>query len=78
MDTLRKCRRKHLRPITNMPIGEIIIHIEGLKLNQLRALLRAMDSCTDTNCGWTECAVKEYFRCLVTKMINIREGKKRR
>ena len=77
MDALRRCRGRHLTPITKMTIGEIILHIEGLKFNQLRALLRAMDSCTEINCGWTEFGIMKYFRCLVTYLINTREERKR-
>lgn len=72
-------RNKHLRPLTEMTVPQIVNHIEGLKLQSLRALARTMDECTTTNCWWGEYRVAVLFRQTVREQMerSARHGMKR-
>lgn len=74
----KRRRKKHLRPLCDMPVWHIVGHIESLNLNQLRALKRAMDSCTTTNCWWGEYDIAGRFYSDVQKQINLKATKKRK
>ena len=77
-DNLKRARRKHLAPLTRMTVGEILLRIERLNLNQLRALKRAMDSCTTTNCGWVEYEVAGLFYSHMQEVTNRRLEKQKK
>lgn len=76
MDPLRKCRRKHLRPLCDMKPGDLILHIENLNLSQIRALIRAMKSCTTTNCGWVEYDIANRYMRDAELILILREKRR--
>lgn len=74
--TLRRARKKHLRPLAEMRFCDIENHIESLTLSQLRALDRAMESCTSTNCWWAEMRIAGFYRSRVVYRIHAKEQKR--
>ncbi len=72
----RAARKKYLRPLVEMPLYRAITHIEMLPLAKLKALNRAMESCTNTNCWWAEMEGTRHYLALVESWIAHRSRKK--
>ena len=72
----RRCRKKHLTPLSEMTPAQIVLHIEALNLTKLRLLLRAMNSCTTANCWWVEYDIAKRYGVDVSKAIRYKESKR--
>ena len=66
---LKRARKHHLTPLEGKTIAGIEHHIETLSLPRLRSLLRAMGSCTQTNCGWVSYRIAELYSSRVALLI---------
>lgn len=51
---MRANRKKWVRPLAEMPLWQAVNWIESAPQRQLKAAIRAMESCTSTNCWWGE------------------------
>lgn len=74
----RAKRKKHLRPLAEMPLWQAITHIETRTITGLQAIRAAMDSATSTNCWWAEMAACRHFRPLVQDQLRIKLARKNR
>lgn len=54
MDYNARRRKRILRPLVEMPAWKAVDLIKGMQHRQMAALLRAMESCTKTNCWYGE------------------------
>jgi len=52
-----------------MTVPQIVAHIEGAKMQTLRALARTMDECTEMNCWWGEYQTAKLFRQMVREQM---------
>lgn len=74
----RAKRKKHLRPLAEMPLWQAITHIETRTITGLQAIRAAMDSATSTNCWWAEMEACRHFRPLVQEQLRIKLARKNR
>lgn len=72
----RQRRKKYLRPLLDLTLRSLITAIEDMPLRRLRAVLRAMDACTQTNCWWAEYELAQRFRGDVEAAIRRHERAK--
>ena len=49
---MRAARKRWLLPLAEMPVWQALNWIDNAGTRQLRAAVRAMESCTETNCWW--------------------------
>jgi hypothetical protein len=74
----RAKRKKHLRPLAEMPLWQAITYIETRTITGLQAMRAAMDSATSTNCWWAEMEACRHFRPLVQEQLRRKLDRKNR
>jgi hypothetical protein len=74
----RAKRKKHLRPLAEMPLWQAITHIETRTITGLQAIQAAMDGATSTNCWWAEMEACRHFRPLVQEQLRRKLERKNR
>jgi len=74
----RARRKKHLRPLAEMPLWQAITHIQTRTIADLEAIQAAMDSATSTNCWWAEMKACRHFRPLVQEELKRKLARKNR
>lgn len=70
MDKGRRIRLTHLSPLTKLTTGALLNRIQTMPRRSAEALLRAMGTCSDTNCGWDEYAIaKRYLGDVAARIV---------
>lgn len=57
----RRARRKYLTPLAQMPYSQCVMTITEMNPQRAEATLRAMLSCSRTNCWWAEYDLAQRF-----------------
>lgn len=60
-DPMRRARKRWVEPLLTDQLGSVIAKLESMNLRQLRATVRAMESCSQTNCWWGTYRIAQVF-----------------